>query len=158
MHFIFLSWFSRNTFEWSFKPAVLWFKWSSGFNLIPSPSCGWNLLFGIVALLANLVINASALYAAVNALNFTDALSTVDIFSVGLERVNFACYTLGIHLIFFVVSSSAKWKDLWANLIDIQKHNKLNGHFYRRVRKVVLIGSAFFMMVRSLSRCKKDLE
>ena len=123
-------------------PVIVWLKWICGIDLIvPSR---WIRIFGIGALLANVSINCFALYAAINSLSSQKEWKTVDIFSIGLGRVNFACYTLGIHSIFFAVSQSSRWKDLWNILMEIQRSIDQP---YRRIRKAALVASALFLTV-----------
>ncbi len=74
--------------------------------------------------------------------------SKTDYISLGIDMVNQVSSLFGIHLCFFVISiMTSRSKYLWDCFLQIQRQLQLTDALYRRIRKAVLRGFFFLILV-----------
>ena len=57
-------------------------------------------------------------------------------------------FVFGVHFSFYLVSLNSRGlRDLWASLLDIQKHLQLNEEFYLSIRNKCLFGFVLLILV-----------
>ena len=149
---------SSKTFEWSFKPIILWMKiW--GIRLDTSSNSLGRAIFlviGFIALLTNFAINGFSFYTVLDILmsNRTSKIvaylpaniSSATLVNVGMEQSFTISLMVGDHLIFFIVSLTT-WRNFWQHLMQIQEQLKLTDKFFHSCRKITFIALLFLVLV-----------
>ncbi len=165
------------TFEWSLRPLLVPIQ-MFGFQLnklerptdneegdgktiircisSSTTSRRWIHVIGFCTLLFNVTLHVASLVHGVDRLKINGLgpngtnLTTANLLNHGIEHFNYTFILIGVPSVFYIVSLTTRWKSLWQILENIQENLNLKPKFYRKCRKIVLIGLVLLFLVSNL--------